>query len=65
MSAASIIGVGMVPFGKFPERTLADIAWPAVKAALADANLGPADIEACYCGTALGGPGCGPSALGP
>ena len=55
MRDVSVIGVGMVPFGKFPEKTLADIAWPAVKQAIEDAGIEKADIDAAYCGTALGG----------
>ena len=55
MREVSIIGVGMVPFGKFPERSLADLAWPAVKQALSDAEISPHRVEIVYCGTALGG----------
>ena len=55
MREVGIIGAGMVPFGKYPQRTLAEIAWPAVKAALEDANVPKRDIGAAYCGTALGG----------
>ena len=55
MREVCVIGVGMVPFGKFPEKTLADIAWPAVKQAVLDGGVEKADIEAVYCGTALGG----------
>jgi acetyl-CoA acetyltransferase len=51
----SVIGVGMIPFGKYPDRKLSDLGWPAVKAAVADANIEPRKIEAVYCGTALGG----------
>jgi len=55
MRAVAVIGAGMVPFGKYPDRTLADIAWPAVKQAIDDSGVSKADIEAAYCGTALGG----------
>ena len=34
MRDVAIIGAGMVPFGKYQEKTLADIAWPAVKQAV-------------------------------
>jgi acetyl-CoA acetyltransferase len=60
----SVVGVGMVPFGKFPERTLADLGWPAVKAALADGGVDPRRIQAAYCGTALGGMMAGQRILG-
>ena len=34
MREVSVIGVGMVPFAKYREKTLAEIGWPAVKAAI-------------------------------
>jgi acetyl-CoA acetyltransferase len=55
MREVAVIGAGLVPFGKYPEKTVADIAWPAVKQAIEDSGLGKKDIEAAYCGTALGG----------
>lgn len=55
MREVSVIGAGMVRFGKFRDKTLAEIAWPAVKQAIDEAGVAKADIEAAYCGTALGG----------
>ena len=55
MRDVAVIGAGMVPFGKYPEKTLAEIAWPAVKQAIDDSGVKKAEIEAAYCGTALGG----------
>jgi benzoylsuccinyl-CoA thiolase BbsB subunit len=55
MTGVSVIGVGMIPFGKYPERSLADLGWPAVKAAIQDAGIEPKRIQAAYCGSALGG----------
>jgi len=55
MTGVSVIGVGMIPFGRYPERSLADLGWPAVKAAIGDAGIDPKRIQAAYCGTALGG----------
>ena len=55
MRDVSVIGVGMVRFAKQPDRTLAEIAWPAVKQAIDDSGVAKADIEAAWCGTALGG----------
>jgi len=49
-----VIGVGMTPFGKHPERSLRDLGREACLAALRDAGLGPAGIEGGYCGNALG-----------
>lgn len=64
MRQAAVVGVGMIPFGKYPERSLADLGWPAVKAAVRDADLDPRRIEAAYCGTALGGMMSGQRILG-
>lgn len=55
MREVSVIGAGMIRFGKFPEKTLADLARPAVLEALADAGTERKMIEAAYCGTAMGG----------
>lgn len=55
MREVSVIGVGMVPFAKYRDKSLAEIGWPAVKAAIEDAGVGKKDIEAAYCGSALGG----------
>jgi len=55
MREVAIIGAGLVPFGKYPEKTLADIAWPAVKQAVQDSGIKKNEIGAAYCGTALGG----------
>lgn len=64
MSAAYVIGVGMVPFGKFPQRTVVDLAWPAVKAAIKDSGIDPRKIEAAFCGTTFGGMMTGQRILG-
>ncbi len=64
MRGVSVIGVGMIPFGKYPDRKLSDLGWPAVKAALADARIAPGQVEAAYCGTALGGMMSGQRVLG-
>lgn len=52
---AIIAGGGMTAFGKFPTRTLKDLAGEAIKSALADAGLETADIEAAYMGNAAAG----------
>jgi benzoylsuccinyl-CoA thiolase BbsB subunit len=64
MRGVSVIGVGMIPFGKYPARKLSDLGWPAVKAAIGDAGIEPAQIQAAYCGTALGGMMSGQRVLG-
>ncbi len=55
MRDVSVIGAGMVRFAKQPDKTLAGIAWPAVKQAIDDSGVAKRDIEAAWCGTALGG----------
>ena len=46
MRRVAILGAGMVPFGKYPGKTLSEIAWPAVKAAIEDSNIPKKTIEA-------------------
>ena len=46
MKGVSVIGVGMIPFGKYPDKNIADIGWPAVKAAIKDANIDARRIQA-------------------
>ncbi len=48
-----IIGVGMTVFGKH-ERSLRSLGYEACLAAMKDAGVKPADIQAGYCGNALG-----------
>lgn len=55
MREVYVIGTGLIPFGKYPDKTLAEIGWPAVKEALLESEVRPASIGAVYCGSALGG----------
>jgi len=50
-----VVGTGLIPFGKYPDKTLAEIGWPAVKEAISESGLSPKQIGAVFCGTALGG----------
>lgn len=52
---AYIAGAGMTPFGKFRERGLKSLVAEAVGAALSDAGLEAAQIQAAYTGTAAAG----------
>ncbi|MCJ2178081.1 thiolase family protein [Novosphingobium album (ex Hu et al. 2023)] len=52
---AIVAGAGMTAFGKFPDRTLKDLAGEAIRAALADSPLNLEDIEAAYMGNAAAG----------
>lgn len=56
MRKVSVIGTGMIRFGKYSDVSLADLGWPAVKQAIKDAGIEARDIDALYCGTGLGGP---------
>jgi len=64
MKGASVIGVGMIPFGKYPDKNIADLGWPAVKAAIKDAGIEGKRIEAVYSGTARGGAMVGQRIMG-
>jgi acetyl-CoA acetyltransferase len=64
MKGVSVIGVSMIPFGKYPDKNIADLGWPAVKAAIRDANIDPKRIEAVYSGTARGGAMVGQRIMG-
>jgi acetyl-CoA acetyltransferase len=64
MKGVSVIGVGMIPFGKYPDTNIADLGWPAVKAAIKDANIDAKRIQAVYSGTARGGAMVGQRIMG-
>lgn len=51
----SFVGVGMISFGRYPDATHADLAVPAITAAMEDAGARPADLEVFYCGSSFGG----------
>jgi acetyl-CoA acetyltransferase len=55
MRDVCVIGTGMIPFGKYPDKTLAEIGWPAGKEAIIESGVPHKSIDAVYCGTALGG----------
>jgi len=50
MSDVYVCGVGMIKFGRFPDRTLEDIGAEAALLALDDAGLTIHDMQALYCG---------------
>lgn len=51
----AIIGVGMTPFGKHKDVSMASLGGQAVAAALADAGLEPADIDMAFVANAMSG----------
>ena len=50
MSDVYVIGVDMIRFGRFPDRTVPDLAAEAALLALDDAGLTIRDMQALYCG---------------
>lgn len=52
MSDVYIVGVGITPFGKFPDRSVKDMTREVAEAALADAGLEREDVQAAYFATA-------------
>jgi len=50
MSDVFVVGVDMIRFGRFPERTVPGLAAEAALLALDDAGLSMADVQALYCG---------------
>ncbi|MGQ3001700.1 MAG: thiolase family protein [Hydrogenophaga sp.] len=55
MSEPLIAGVGISDFGRFPDLTEEALAQAAIREALKDAGLSLRDVQAFYCGNALGG----------
>lgn len=55
MREVTVIGVGMHPFGKFPDKSLKDLGRVAIWNALRDASVRPADIQVAYVGNSLAG----------
>ncbi len=50
-----VAGVGMTPFGKFKETSVAAMGQEAVRAALRDSGVARQDIDAAYCGSVMQG----------
>lgn len=50
MSNVYVVGVDMIRFGRFPQRTVPELAAQAALLALDDAGLGIADMQALFCG---------------
>jgi len=55
MREVAIIGVGAHPTGRFLEKPLKELAYPAIWDALADAGISPTDVQIAYVGNSLGG----------
>ena len=48
MTHIHIVGIGMTPLGKFPDKSVKDLTKSAVDTALADAGAAMDDIEAAW-----------------
>jgi acetyl-CoA acetyltransferase len=48
MRPSAVLGVGMSRFGKFLDKSLADLAAPAIQSALADARIDAADVDMAF-----------------
>ncbi|HKU99972.1 MAG TPA: thiolase family protein [Vineibacter sp.] len=55
MRSVVVAGVGMTPFGRFPDRSLRSLCAEAVTAALADAGVTPQQVERVFFGNAAAG----------
>ena len=53
--SVSVIGTGIVKFGKHRELTVPELARPAVISALQEAQVSQKDIQAIYSGAAISG----------
>ena len=55
MGRATIVGAGMTRFGKFPDRTVRDLAEEAARTAMDDAGVTAADVQRVFFGNAVSG----------
>ncbi len=59
-----VVGTGMVPFGRFPELSHREFAWPAARAAILESGFRKDDIDVAYSACVLGGMLTGQQILG-
>jgi len=64
VTTVEVAGVGLHPFGRFPDTSLTGLGVEAVRNAMTDAGVGPRGFEAAFCGTAYGGVATGHKVLG-
>lgn len=55
MASVAVVGIGMIPFGKHPDRSVVDMGSEAAFLALKDAGIKPSQIEAGFFTSALAG----------
>lgn len=56
-------GIGIHPFGRFPDKDVTDLGIRAVRAAIQDADIAPSAINATFCGTVYSGVAAGHKVL--
>jgi len=54
-----VLGVGLHPFGRFPEKSISDLGRTAALEAMKDAGISYSDIQAGYCGRVVASAGVG------
>ncbi len=55
MTGVAVAGIGMTPFGRFPDRRIEAMGADAVAEAIAAAGITASDIDGVWCGNVLGG----------
>jgi acetyl-CoA acyltransferase len=55
MTGVEVIGVGMHPFGRFPDKALKDLVREATVRAVTDAGIGVKDVQAVYASNGMAG----------
>jgi len=63
MRNVSIIGTGIIPFGKHRDVPIAELPRPAIRRAVIDSGAPASSIQAAYCGTLYGGQAAGQRVL--
>ena len=58
-----VAGIGIHPFGRFPDKDVTRLGQHAVRAALAEAGLGRGGFDAAFCGTVYTGVAAGHKVL--
>jgi acetyl-CoA acetyltransferase len=58
-----VAGVGIHPFGRFPDKTVTALGAEAVHAAMAEAGIARGEFQAAYCGTVYSGVAAGHKVL--
>lgn len=64
MTDVEVAGIGLHPFGRFPDTPVTEMGVVAVRRALAEAGVGRGGFQAAFCGTAYGGVASGHKVLG-